>query len=219
MTETTNIYQKILKDPILSMAFKHIVGKNTSNYAPYHHFHHMICVTKWSMILAEDEDIQEGTTTWYELMLASLFHDMNHSMGKTSDAENVERSAEEYREFHKSKISFRSDVPINGHAVMGIINATQYPYVIDGADLNICQEIIRDADLLVSLEPDWFQNAFLGLMNEMGVEDISKMIAGQKAFHSGIQMRTDAGKILYKTNWQDQCIKTIELLEDLYGND
>lgn len=214
-----NIYQVILSDPILSMAFKHIVGNNTSNYAPYHHFHHMMTVTKWAEELAEDEEILTGTATWYELMLACMFHDINHSMGELPDSENVENAVAAYLEFHTSKISFRSDVPINGHAVIGIINATQYPYVIDDKDLNICQAIIRDADLLISLEPDWFQNAILGLMKEMKVDDISKMVSGQLAFHGGIEMRTDTAKMFYETEWPDQCIKTLNLLEDLYGND
>ncbi len=213
-----NIYHKILKDPILAMAFKHVVEINKSNYAPYHHFHHMICVAKWSMILAESEGVEEASADWYELVLASMFHDINHSMGKLPDGDNVKEAIEQYRNFHTSNISFRSDVPINGNRVFNIISATQFPYVIDDADLNIQQSIIRDADLLVSLEPDWFQNAFLGLMNEMGVGDIEKMIAGQKAFHLGIEMKTQTGKDLYTDRWPSQCIKTIELLEDLYKN-
>jgi len=216
MNENTNIYQKILKDRILSIAFKDIVGRNTSNNAPYHHFHHMICVTKWAMILAEDEGIAEGTTIWYELMLACMFHDINHSMGELPDKVNVSEAVAQFLGFYDSHLKFRSDYPISDTAVTYIIRATEYPYVIDDSELSKCQAIIRDADLLVSLEPDWFQNAFLGLMKEMKVEDISKMIAGQGAFHRGIKMRTTAGILLYDTMWPNQCLATIDLLEELY---
>ena len=213
-----NIYQTILGDPILSIAFKYVVGNNTSNYAPYHHFHHMICVTKWAKVLATEEGIEEGTSSWYELMLACMFHDINHSMGNLPDDKNVENAIETYRQFHVSNISFRSDVPIYGNTVMDIIKATQYPYSIADEDLNICQSIIRDADLLVSLEPDWFQNAFLGLMKEMKVEDTSKMISGQGAFHRGIKMRTATGILLYDNMWPNNCLATIDLLESLYSD-
>ena len=216
MNKDTNIYQKILKDRILSIAFKDIVGRNTSNNAPYHHFHHMICVTKWAMILAEDEGIVEGTTMWYELMLACMFHDINHSMGELPDKVNVAEAVAQFLGFYDSNLRFRSDYPISDTAVSLIIKATEYPYVINDLELNKRQAIIRDADLLVSLEPDWFQNAVLGLMKEMNVVDISKMINGQLSFHRGIKMRTTAGILLYDTMWPSNCLKTLNLLEELY---
>jgi len=216
MNENTNIYQKILNDGILSIAFKDIVGRNTSNNAPYHHFHHMICVTKWAMILAEDEGIAEGTTIWYELMLACMFHDINHSMGEFPDKVNVSEAVAQFLGFYDSNLKFRSDYPISDTAVTYIIRATEYPYVIDDSELSKCQAIIRDADLLISLEPDWFQNAVLGLMKEMKIDDISKMIDGQLSFHRGIKMRTTAGILLYDTMWPSNCIKTLNLLKNLY---
>lgn len=216
MTETDNIYQKILKDRVLSIAFKDIVGRNTSNNAPYHHFHHMICVTKWAMILAKEEGIEDRLASWYELMLACMFHDIDHSMGELPDSKNVSMAVAQFLGFYDSHLQFRSDYPINEAAVTDIIKATEYPYVIEDSDLSKRQAIIRDADLLVSLEPDWFQNAFLGLMKEMKVDDISKMIAGQGAFHRGIQMRTETAKRIYDSRWPKQCLKTIDLLEDLW---
>lgn len=211
-----NTYLTILEDKLLSRAFKYILANNTSNIAPYHHFHHMISVTRWSMLLAQYEGFTEGSTKWYELTLASMFHDMNHSMGKLPDIENVNNAISEFCKFYEEYNSVLMGYDINEDRVNKIIRATQYPYMIPDEELNECQAIIRDADLLVSLEPDWFQNAFLGLMQEMKVDDIRKMIEGQMAFHKGITMRTEFAIDLYNDMWPIQIFPVIESLKKLY---
>jgi hypothetical protein len=176
----------------------------------------MICVTKWSSILAEDEGLELHSPEWYELMLACMFHDMNHSEGKLPDIENVNNAIDEFCEFYAVEYSTMEANLIGEDTVNKIIRATQYPYMIADEDLNQCQMIIRDADLLIALEPDWFQNAFLGLMKEMDFFEVRNMIAGQKEFHHSIQMRTQSGKDLYTDLWPTQIFRTIELLEKVY---
>lgn len=199
------IYHFILNDEILSDAFKYIALNNASNNAPYHHFHHMITVTKWCLFLSKSEMIDAYTSQFYELLLAAMFHDMNHSMGKEKDDYNVTQAI---LAFH----SWNTNKDISGKKVEEIIRATEYPYVIDSKKLTTQQRIIRDADLMVWLEDDWFQNATLGLNKEMGVKDIIKVVEGNLEFHKNIEMCTSDGQYIYVTQWEEHVFTPINNL-------
>jgi hypothetical protein len=199
------IYHFILNDEILSDAFRYISLNNVSNNAPYHHFQHMITVTKWCLYLSKLEGVYPYTKEFYELLLAAMFHDMNHSMGKEKDDYNVTQAI---LAFH----SWNTNKDISGKKVEEIIRATEYPYVIESDKLTIQQRIIRDADLMVWLEDDWFQNAILGLNKEMDVNDIIKVIEGNLEFHKNIKMCTLEGKVIYDTQWDEHVFTPINNL-------
>jgi hypothetical protein len=194
-----NIYDIIVHNDLLRDAFKYIVLKNESNLAPYHSFNHMMLVT---------QQIYNGFQKSYEelpylnLLLAGMFHDMNHTMGKETDEINVKLACvalKDWWRFSGSKID-TSYMVVNINEIVNIIRATQYPYVIKDEDLTRPQQLIRDCDLLIALESNWFQN-YLGLNAEMGVGDVSLTLSKSVEFYGNVTMRTDWAKEIYEREW------------------
>ena len=205
-------YKDLLEDDIFSNAFRYIVLNNTSNNAPYHHFHHMMTVTHY--VMKGGFGIGLPAPEYYELVLAAMFHDMNHSMGEVSDEINVTRAINAMFDWADENSDLISKDRVQ--AIADIIKATQYPYIIEAKDLSIRQAIIRDADLMIALEPDSFQNMFFGLMKEMKVQDIKLMIAGQISFHKEIKMNTEWGRMMYKNEWEDKVFGPLRLLQQTF---
>jgi hypothetical protein len=194
-----NIYDIIVHNDLLRDAFKYIVLKNESNLAPYHSFNHMMLVT---------QQIYNGFQKSYEelpylnLLLAGMFHDMNHTMGKETDEINIKLACvalKDWWRFSGSKID-TSYMVVNINEIVNIIRATQYPYVIKDEDLTRPQQLIRDCDLLIALESNWFQN-YLGLNAEMGVGDVSLTLSKSVEFYGNVTMRTDWAKEIYEREW------------------
>jgi hypothetical protein len=194
-----NIYDIIVHNDLLRDAFKYIVLKNESNLAPYHSFNHMMLVT---------QQIYNGFQKSYEelpylnLLLAGMFHDMNHTMGKETDEINVKLACvalKDWWRFSGSKID-TSYMVVNINEIVNIIRATQYPYVIKDEDLTRPQQLIRDCDLLIALESNWFQN-YLGLNAEMGVGDVSLTLSKSVEVYGNVTMRTDWAKEIYEREW------------------
>jgi len=192
-------YSIILASPVLSKAFKYIINNNTSNNAPYHNLHHMVTVTKclfegygqYKDVLNADYD---------NIMLSGMFHDMNHSMGEESDELNVQYAIDAFLDFYNDNLELLKG-SVDKEMVKSMIKATQYPYVIADEDLTLNQQLIRDSDLMVVLEPDWFQNTMIGLGIELGVNDIPKMIISNINFHKSINMRTEWAQDKYEKEW------------------
>jgi hypothetical protein len=203
-----DIYELISKDDTLKVCFKCILENNTSNNAPYHHFHHMMSVTKH--LFKGISHYPELSNDYHTILIGGMFHDMNHSMGKENDGYNVKQAIKAFEDFYEEN-PFEN---VDKGKVINMIKATQYPYVIDDKDLTLEQQLIRDADLMMVLEPDWFQNIVLGLNVEMNVNDPKKVIEGNIEFHKNIKMRTKWGKELYKSEW-DNVIKRFENLRDI----
>jgi hypothetical protein len=141
-----------------------------------------------------------------ELLMAALFHDFNHSMGKEKDDVNVKDAKKGLRKFiTDEKINLDIDF------MEEIIDATQYPYVIDTKDLNIHQSIIRDCDLCQIYEYDWLKQNIFGLSVEMKI-DVVDLLLGQRKFLEAINPITKYGKDLHKKRFNDVMdeFKTLE---------
>ncbi len=194
-----DIYSIIIQSPVLSKAFKYIILNNTSNNAPYHNFHHMMSVTKYLFEgYGHYKDVLSGD--YNSIMLAGMFHDMNHSMGKESDEVNVQQAIEAFLNFYNDDTEVLKE-DVDKDVVISMIQATQYPYVIEDGDLTLNQQLIRDCDIMVVMEPDWFQNIMIGLGIELGVSDIPKMIVSNVGFHKGVKMRTEWARKIYDEEW------------------
>ena len=164
----------IIDDYNLWKIFNYIVENNNSNFLPYHNIRHILHVTKashdiyWKRLHNEcdlcncDDCAWEGFySTSEELVIASLFHDFNHSGGKLKDKENVDIAINKMKEFFLMHTS-SSDARIK--RIEDIIRATEYPYS-EKNNINILSEIIRDADLSQSASDD-FLFYVIGLMQE-----------------------------------------------------
>jgi len=93
-----------------------------------------------------------------ELLIAAIFHDFNHTGGRLkNDSENVDRAIEAFEKFTSENNS--SNIRIKN-----IIRATEFPFKND--ELDILQKIIRDADVMQWLEPNYIQHVLIGLNGE-----------------------------------------------------
>lgn len=112
---------------------------------------------------------------------------------------------------------FLTENPVEGidpNVVADIIRTTQYPYVVDGKDLNLKQAILRDADLMMCLEDDWPQTVILGIREELKL-DMEKTINGQEAFLKNISMNTEWGKIIKEKHWAE-AMRNFQRLKEIY---
>lgn len=186
----------------LPRAFRYIVEHNKSNGAPYHSLHHMLRVMYYCNEGAEFHKLDSQSRI--NLLVAALFHDFSHTQGKEKDPVNVAIAISGAQSWYNSNPLNETNVNID--KVKSIIKATEYvggenPYTIPAEDLTIEQAIIRDADLMPSLEVDWINTIIVGLKEEMGVDSFLRMVEGQQAFHSGIEMCSTWGKEKYEKEW------------------
>ena len=79
-----NTSLKIIKHFELDHYLKDVIENSTSNAAPYHNLYHILCKIKHTYRIAQSEGFLPEPTRI--LIIADLFHDFNHSMGKHDDA-------------------------------------------------------------------------------------------------------------------------------------
>lgn len=216
MGNRREIYDVILGDSVLSDTFKYIVLNNTSNNAPYHNFNHMMIVTKY-IYNAYQESNEFSDLNYHNILLAGMFHDMNHSMGKEDDSYNVQSAISALKSWYIHAHDLKNEyIDFDVNEIANIIRATQYPYIIEDEDLTVSQMLIRDCDMMMGFEDDWFQNTVLGLKSEMNVDNIPRMIEGNIEFRKNAHMRTQWGKDLYKSRLPD-LLNKLRKLEKLFS--
>lgn len=203
-----NTLDIINKHSELQKGFSWIMKNSTSNNLPYHNFNHLLTVVRYTHGACQFYELTEKEEK--EMLLAALFHDVNHSGGKQNDEWNVRRAEETVTKFIEE---FCSD--IDSDEVCRIIKATQYPYIIEPEDMDLKQQIIRDADLLQALEPNWIQQIIMGLSEEMNIP-MDAMITGQKSFLMNAQFNTNWGIFWKEQRWKDVKQK-LDKLDKLYN--
>lgn len=143
---------------VLDLNIKHIervssIEHNHSTNAPYHNTQHLFTVTINAFDLAQYYVLSRTETR--SLVIAALYHDVNHSQGEYYDAVNVARAVEAMLvsvsdlgdEFSRAEINLAAK----------LILSTEYPHVKE--PLTTAEKIIRDSDLMQNAEPDldrWF---------------------------------------------------------------
>lgn len=198
----------INKYPELQKGFSWIMKNSTSNDLPYHNFNHLLTVVRYTYGACRFYELEEKDEK--ELLFAALFHDVNHSGGKETDDVNVINAKRAVHNFcHKYNID------IDAHEVCRIIDATQYPYVLEPEEMDLKQQIIRDADLMQVFEYNWIQQNMMGLCSEMGIT-MDKMIPGQRDFLMKAQFNTNWGLFWKEQRWKEVREK-LDKLEKLYN--
>ena len=179
----------IYKTPELREVFVNFYKNNKSNKIPYHNLWHTLCMVRYCNEGALFEGLNNEDRI--DLLIAALIHDMNHSGGCMSDEDNVRIAKESgYKLYSKTDV-FKDEEDFEKR-VGRIVNATQYPYVIPSDELDKQQQIIRDADLMQSIESTWFTHTTCGLCSEMDV-DIEDFFDMQIDFFKGIKMKNCLG--------------------------
>ena len=194
--KTIQAIEVIDKYEYLKKAFKYIIINSKSNSHPYHNLNHILTVLKFCYQGAMEEGVTNEKEL-RELLLAAIFHDVNHTAGKEKDDVNIENSKKIMKKFVESQ---EIDVDIN--AMNEILDATQYPYVLESDKLNIRQSIIRDADLMQVYEYNWIHQNILGLSSEIGM-DFLDFVEPQKKFLKSAEFNTNWGKNMKKEKWED----------------
>lgn len=189
----------------LQKAFKYIILNNKSNDNPYHNLNHLLTVLKYCYIGSKKELITDEKEL-RELLLAAIFHDVNHSGGKKTDDINVSNSKKAIKEFVESQ---KIDVSID--AINEILDATQYPYVLDDSKLNKRQSIIRDADLMQVFEYNWIHQNIYGLSSELNMGFLD-FVKPQRKFLDSVEFNTKWGKKMKKELWK-RAISQYEMFE------
>jgi hypothetical protein len=142
------------------------------------------------------------------LLIAALFHDADHSGGKLTDDKNVQIA----KDFIKKFVSDEK-IEVNLNNINELLDATQYPYVIEADDLDHFQLIIRDSDLMQIYEPNWLCQNVLGLSTELNVP-FDKLVEGQEGFLKAVVFHTEFGKKLYNDRW-DGVLDKVKLLKEV----
>ena len=73
----------INKHPELQKGFSWIMKNSTSNDLPYHNFNHLLTVVRYTYGACRFYELTEKEEK--EMLMAALFHDVNHSGGKETD--------------------------------------------------------------------------------------------------------------------------------------
>lgn len=156
-------------------------AKNWDN--PYHNFSHVFHVT-WQCYDACEYYLNKEEPGWTpdrarNLMIAAIFHDYNHS-GKTErDELEIETAVSGLRENIQE-----ADRPNLGKIEL-IIRNTQFPYIPHTKDLDLEDQILRDADLSQALSFVWIQQVIFGLAREMNKPPL-EILGMQKYFLENI---------------------------------
>jgi len=195
----------INKYDYLQKAFKYILLNGKSNDNPYHDLNHLMTVMKYCYQGAIAEGVEGKELR--ELLVTALFHDINHSGGKKTDEENIKESKRIIKKFVEVE-----GVDVDIDIMNNIIDATQYPYTIDGKDLDVRQSIIRDADLMQVYEYNWVQQNIGGLSSELNIDFID-FLKPQRKFIESVEFNTKWGKDLKKKKWAD-VMRQFRMLED-----
>lgn len=201
--------------PVLASALKYVILNNKTNFAPYHNLHHMTRVTYHShRIISHDYSNILSNNQINDVLIACLFHDMNHSLGKLPDSENILNAVTAFQNWYELS---EDASEVDPDAVVGIIAATEYPYVIPADKLTDQQKIIRDADLMISMDNDVINTIVIGLKEEMGVDSVLDVVKGNIKFHENIKFNTEYGQVIYETNWKP--LITLRSLKNILEND
>lgn len=198
----------INKYDYLKKAFKYVVLNNKSNGAPYHNLNHLLTVMKAIYDCMQSEGLGKDSKL-KEMLILGLFHDFNHSAGKKTDDKNIEDAKKTLKIYFEQE-----DKSLDLDFMNEVLDATQYPYVIEKEKLNKYQSIIRDADIVQVLQYNWIHQSVFGLSQEIGMSFVD-FIKAQKKFIENVEFNTDWGKKLKKENWK-RVIRETNLLEEIF---
>jgi hypothetical protein len=196
----------IKNDEILSSAFEYILLNSTSLTMPYHHLHHNLIVFKSCYDILNEQYLNDTEIYKKELLVASLFHDFNHSGGKLTDDKNIKNAIAGFSTWHT--LSEFSD-SVDYFVVVNILKATQYPY-IDIDKMQVEYLIIRDADLTPLFYDTVLQFNLMGLSTEMNAT-LKNTISGSIKFVNNIYFNFP----FFENQWKEIKPKILEEYEYL----
>lgn len=190
-------------------AWKFVLDHNKAgDKNPYHNNYHTFQVAR----LADTLITLHGDRWWRSVVTAALFHDFNHSGGHESDAVNIERAVEGFRQFIEADLLGDLDLtPAIQEDIVALIRGTQFPW--QDVELTVPMAVLRDADILSCVSQAGVWAVMKGLCQEMSVQretpiSRTQMLNQQLAFVYGTELHSPMGRVLWaslKSNYAEQC--------------
>lgn len=174
---------------------------------PYHNLHHEFSCVYWAHACAMNSKESGVTTNLNALILAALFHDHNHSGGRTSDLENIRRAT--------SFVGYRLQDLVSNSTLQNASSIIRCTEFTDGKfphePATFMHQCMRDADLMSIYSAEGRQ-LLIGLGLEMGfnfMSDHDKFIEQTSKFLTGACMYTEYGQYMQSTFLKD-CLLALE---------
>ncbi len=197
-------------DNLYYKALNYININNLSNNLPYHGIDHL-----YSVFESSYNSIQKIKVRFYfdllkyekELLIASLFHDYNHSGGKLPDSENIINAIKGLTEFHSLNNEF--DLEYASY----LIKCTEYPYVVNENELTLEAQIIRDADMCYQFQDLSIVKLYQGLRVEFN-KTLPEFLDNQLKFTENLKFYLDFNNL----EWNKIKHKRINEIKKLQEN-
>lgn len=172
---------------------------------PYHNLRHIHGMHAIAVSLLDGYKHTEEDR--YVLDHACLFHDLGHSGGELSDADNIKIAVKlflNYAAALNSKVAIKKET---SEKIVKAITCTEFPFIHTPTTVVEC--CIRDADVLYATLHSDPSVVLKDLRSEINLTRINKglqaitvgeMVRGQYEFMQFIEMYTPAGDKLLKQN-------------------
>lgn len=177
--------------------FCYLLKKNGGALNGYHNTGHCLVVFSNVISIVENESLSPRLSgaEVRSLGAAALFHDFNHGGGRYQpDDYNITLATTALAHAQQEVRNPLSREELS-HAT-ALIECTHFPYREEPRD--VCERILRDADLLPSLDGGgYIQQVLMGLHAELGKKNtLIEFIEGQITFLKGIKWHTGYGHMM-----------------------
>jgi len=186
----------------LKFYFKKIWNNAQNLQNGYHNFRHMFHIVFLCYEACKFYQESMSKREMRNLLIAAMFHDVDHPGTKGNDDLNIERAVR----FLKGCI-----LPIDQQYlpnIVALINATEYPYSDKRSigTLTLSEHIIRDADMGQALAMAWLQQVVFGLAKEWNLHQ-TQVLRMQPDFLSNLK---------FVTQWAKRTFSQAQIIEKFH---
>jgi len=134
--------------------------------SPYHSNLHMdgMALLSHELLMQTNPDADKDSV--FCLLAATLIHDMDHTLGEYSDNVNIQNAISAFRDWVWAQPA-ESDFKRLQARIENLIYMTEFPYVSERTPVDVCEKVIRDADILWGVMPGRAVVIVEGLRNEL----------------------------------------------------
>ena len=174
-TERNTFFSEQVRELDLQSVWSYVESNNMPQWAGdpllhqmhYHSTEHMKQVTALALWLLDKESEQpwQYDLGALPLAVACMFHDMDHSLGRLSDAVNVRTAQDAFRKY----LNVCKDQRIidQQEIILELIGVTEFPYMKNRHPKNLIERCIRDADILYGMQDDALDVVMFALRREV----------------------------------------------------
>jgi len=148
---------------MLSSLAQMIRDNKGSNDLPYHNLHHTLCVVRNCIDGAQHMNFTGADTI--TVIMAAMYHDFGHSGGREDDHWNVTHAIQALNQAFRGRFEGLSHVILQ--TAEDAVSCTEYPF--KRRPKNQVEAVLRDADLMQSLEENWTAQVLKGLCMEVQI--------------------------------------------------